>query len=190
MLTRDEPDVDFALALGADAYADLESGRWRRSEDVLRMVGRRVVVFHRASSSSASSSSSSAAAAAAGGGEGDDDDDEDEAGGPPRESGVARWSRRVDDGAYRGADGNGSNGDAGRSTSSIVVVRAPTLSGVSSTAARASSDVGALGGMLSAEVLEYVRRNRMYAFAEEEEEEEDEEEDEEGRGGKANRIAH
>jgi len=39
-------------------------------------------------------------------------------------------------------------------------------------------------------VLEYVRRNRMYAFAEEEEEEEDEEEDEEGRGGKANRIAH
>jgi nicotinic acid mononucleotide adenylyltransferase len=166
MLTRDEPDVDFALALGADAYADLSAGRWRRSEDILRMVGSRVVVFRR-------KSSSSAAAAGGGGGEGDDDDDDDddddEAEGPSRE-GVARWSRRVDDGV---GDANGNSADeAVRSPSSIMIVRIPTLSGVSSSAARATADVEALRGMLSAEVLEYVMRNRMYAFAEEEEKEE------------------
>ena len=167
MLTRDEPDVDFALALGADAYADLSAGRWRRSEDILRMVGSRVVVFCRKSSSS---SAAAAAAAAAGGGGGEGDDDDDEAEGPPREGVAARWSRRVDDGVGD-ADGNGAD-DAVRSPSSIMIVRVPTLSGVSSSAARATADVEALRGMLSAEVLEYVMRNRMYAFAAEEEKEE------------------
>ncbi|KAL3803749.1 hypothetical protein ACHAW5_004600 [Stephanodiscus triporus] len=47
MLTENEPDVDFALALGADAFVDLADGRWKRSEDVFRMVGHRVVVFRR-----------------------------------------------------------------------------------------------------------------------------------------------
>jgi nicotinic acid mononucleotide adenylyltransferase len=176
MLTRDEPDVDFALALGADAYADLSAGRWRRSEDILRMVGSRVVVFRR-------KSSSSAAAAGGGGGEGDDDDDEAE--GPPREGVAARRSWRVDDGV---GDANGKGADdAVRSPSSIMIVRVPTLSGVSSSAARATADVEALRGMLSAEVLEYVMRNRMYAFAAEEEKEEG---GGRGRGRvKVNRIA-
>ena len=176
MLTRDEPDVDFALALGADAYADLSAGRWRRSEDILRMVGSRVVVFRRKSSSSA---------AAAGGGGGGGDDDDDAAEGPPREGVAARRSRRVDDGVGD-ADGNGAD-DAVRSPSSIMIVRVPTLSGVSSSAARATADVEALRGMLSAEVLEYVMRNRMYAFAAEEEKEEG---GGEGEGGvKVNCIA-
>jgi hypothetical protein len=144
MLTNDEPDVDFVLALGADAFVDLASGRWGRTEDVFRMVGRRMVVFRRASSSSSSSSS--------GVGAEDDDDGDDTLRGC-----AARWSRPVVDGDD---DGRSS------SSSSIRIVRVPTLSGVSSSAARASADVAALGGMLSVDVLDYVRRHGMYAFAE------------------------
>jgi len=47
MLTKEAPDVDFTLALGADTFIDLASGKWRRTEDVFKMVGYRMVVFRR-----------------------------------------------------------------------------------------------------------------------------------------------
>ncbi|KAL9182366.1 hypothetical protein ACHAXT_013018 [Thalassiosira profunda] len=47
MLTKDEPDVDFTLALGADTFIDLASGKWRRTDDVINLVGRRMIVFRR-----------------------------------------------------------------------------------------------------------------------------------------------
>lgn len=47
MMTKDEPNVDFTLALGADTFIDLVNGKWRRSEDVLRLVDYRIVVFRR-----------------------------------------------------------------------------------------------------------------------------------------------
>jgi nicotinic acid mononucleotide adenylyltransferase len=47
MLTTDEPNVEFTLALGADTFVDLVNGKWRRSEDVLKLVEYRIVVFRR-----------------------------------------------------------------------------------------------------------------------------------------------
>lgn len=47
MLTDNEPDVDFTLALGADTFIDLASGKWRRTKDVFSSVGHRMVVFRR-----------------------------------------------------------------------------------------------------------------------------------------------
>lgn len=49
MLTNDEPDVNFSLALGADAFIDLASCKWKRTEDVFNLVGYRMVVFRRIS---------------------------------------------------------------------------------------------------------------------------------------------
>ncbi len=49
MLTTDEPEVDFTIALGADTFIDLASGKWKRTEDVFRLVGYRMVVFRRLS---------------------------------------------------------------------------------------------------------------------------------------------
>ena len=47
MLTTDAPDVDFTLALGTDTFIDLASGKWRRTEDVFKLVGYRMIVFRR-----------------------------------------------------------------------------------------------------------------------------------------------
>jgi nicotinic acid mononucleotide adenylyltransferase len=47
MLTTNEPNVDFTLALGADTFIDLASGKWRRTEDVFQLVGYRMIVFRR-----------------------------------------------------------------------------------------------------------------------------------------------
>lgn len=49
MLTSDEPGVDFTLALGADTFIDLARGKWRRTDDIFRLVGSRMVVFQRVS---------------------------------------------------------------------------------------------------------------------------------------------
>jgi len=44
MLTTDEPNVDFAIALGSDTFIDLASVKWKRTEDVFKLVGHRIVV--------------------------------------------------------------------------------------------------------------------------------------------------
>lgn len=49
MLTANEPEVDFTLALGADTFIDLANGKWRRTEEVFKLVGHRVIVFRRLS---------------------------------------------------------------------------------------------------------------------------------------------
>ncbi|KAL7476348.1 hypothetical protein ACHAW6_002218 [Cyclotella cf. meneghiniana] len=49
MLTSNEPEVDFTLALGADTFIDLANGKWRRTEEVFKHVGHRVIVFRRLS---------------------------------------------------------------------------------------------------------------------------------------------
>ena len=48
----------------------------------------------------------------------------------------------------------------------IRTIRIPTLSDVSSSAARGTSDLRVLRSMLSSDVLEYVRQNRMYSLGE------------------------
>lgn len=52
MLIHNEPDVDFTLALGADTFIDLASGKWRRTGDIFNLVGYRMIVFRRLSEES------------------------------------------------------------------------------------------------------------------------------------------
>jgi nicotinic acid mononucleotide adenylyltransferase len=47
MLTTNEPNVDFTLALGTDTFVDLASGKWRRTAEVFKLVGHRMIVFRR-----------------------------------------------------------------------------------------------------------------------------------------------
>ena len=47
MLTANEPNVDFTLALGTDTFVDLASGKWRRTAEVFKLVGHRMIVFRR-----------------------------------------------------------------------------------------------------------------------------------------------
>jgi len=47
MLHEEEPDTEFSFCLGADTFVDLTSLKWKRSSDVLRLLGGRLVVFAR-----------------------------------------------------------------------------------------------------------------------------------------------
>lgn len=49
MLISNEPEVNFTLALGADTFIDLANGKWRRGDEVIQLVGHRMVVFRRQS---------------------------------------------------------------------------------------------------------------------------------------------
>ena len=58
MLIEDEPDSDFSLALGTDTFVDLTCCKWRRSEDILRLINGRVLVINRKIENDAKISSS------------------------------------------------------------------------------------------------------------------------------------
>lgn len=129
MLISNEPDADFTLALGADTFIDLASGKWRRTEDVFKLVGYRMVVFHRLTEENDVQIS------------GDAGKDE------LLQQSVTKWQL------------------VNATQSSIRIIQIPILSNVSSSVVRRTSDETTLREMLSIEVLEYVKRNQMYALS-------------------------
>lgn len=47
MLYEEEPESEFSFCLGADTFVDLTSLKWKRSDDVLRLLKGRLFVFSR-----------------------------------------------------------------------------------------------------------------------------------------------
>ena len=127
MLTQNEPTIDFTLSLGTDTFIDLASGKWRRTEDVFKLVGYRIVVFQRKEEDSISNSTV-------------------EKNKRLQES-IAKWQL------------------INSTQSSIRVINIPTLTEVSSSAVRRSTDETALKKMISSEVLEYIQDKQMYALS-------------------------
>ena len=138
MLINDEPNVEFTLALGADTFIDLVNGKWRRSEDVLKLVDYRIVVFRRLSEEGSSSSS-----------------EEIKQQDAVKEC-IAKLQLRV---------------DSTKTSTAITVTQIPSATkreigvSVSSSAARNTTDETVLREILSADVLDYVKERKMYAFS-------------------------
>ena len=137
MLTADEPNVDFTWALGADTFIDLASGKWRRTEDVFQMVGYRMVVFRRLQENHDGCINKNEQQQ-----NGSEDLDR------KLQESIAKWQL------------------INSTQSSIRVVQIPTLSNVSSSAVRRSSDVALLKEMVSSDVLDYMQQHRMYSLSE------------------------
>lgn len=131
MLIHNEPDVDFTLALGADTFIDLASGKWRRTEDIFHLVGYRMVVFRRLSEEESNNNNN--------------DDDGGKKKDELLQESVAKYSTTQ--------------------SSSIKIIEIPTLSSVSSSAVRRTTDETILKEMLSSNVLDYIRQNQMYSFS-------------------------
>ncbi len=136
MLINDESNIEFTLALGADTFIDLVSGKWRRSEEVLKLVEYRIVVFRRLSEEDDASSV-----------EIQQHDKVKEC--------ISKLQQRVDL----------------KTPPAITVTEIPTDTksemgvSVSSSAARNTTDEALLREILSADVLEYIRERKMYAFS-------------------------
>jgi len=137
MLITDEPNLEFTLALGADTFIDLVNGKWRRSEDVLQLVEYRIVVFRRLVEEDNASSE-----------ELKQHDEVKEC--------IAKLQQRV---------------DSTTATTTITVTQIPSATksdigvSVSSSAARNTTDETVLREILSADVLDYIRERKMYAFS-------------------------
>ena len=139
-MTTDEPNVDFTLALGADTFIDLVNGKWRRSEDVLRLVDYRIVVFRRLMK---------------------EDDDESEQLKQQSDNDVqeciAKLRQRVQSTKSQLAI---------RVTQIPTATNLMRGVSVSSSAARCTTDEVLLRQILSDDVLNFIKEKRMYAFSE------------------------
>lgn len=116
MLMEEEPNTDFSFCLGGDTFMDLATFKWRRSKDVLKLLGGRLVVLFRRGMS------------------------EDE------------LRERV-------AEVNATD-----AMNNIRLLEIPALRQVSSSMVRLTSREEALSHMVSPAVLDYIRRNNLYAF--------------------------
>ena len=163
MLIENEPDVDFTWAIGEDAFIDLASGKWKRAEDIFRLLGHRIVVFRRSIHySNKNAVDEDGIKELPTNNNNNNDNNETE---QILRDCVAKWSLHRPIGGTAGL-----NGEAGltssSSSSSIKLVHVPTLSSnVSSSAARATIDETILNTMLSNNVLDYIRHHCMYSFS-------------------------
>ena len=141
MLIAQEPDSDFTLALGADTFLDLTDWKWRRSKDVIELVGGRILVIYRIL---------------------------EENFGEERafETRLQRrlellnkecWEPRKDGNGHGTVyDCSGLNG--------AMLIRIPSLSVTASSLVRCTVDEASLSTMLTPKVLAYIKQKKMYAF--------------------------
>ena len=146
MLTTDEPNLEFTLALGADTFIDLVNGKWRRSEDVFKLVEYRIVVFRRSIEEDNNNNASLSEELK------QHDDEVQEC--------IAKLQQRV------------KNSTSTKTTKpGITVTQIPTATisntgvSVSSSTARNTTDETVLREILSADILNYIREGKMYAFS-------------------------
>lgn len=139
MLINEEPNIEFTLALGADTFIDLVNGKWRRSEEVLKLVEYRIVVFRRLTEEDNASSSS------------EEIQQHDEV-----KKCISKLQQRVDSTTTPAAITVTQIPSATKSEMGV---------SVSSSAARNTTDEALLREILSADVLGYIRERKMYAFS-------------------------
>jgi len=146
MVTHHEPTVDFTLALGTDTFIDLASGKWRRTEDVFRLVNYRMVVFRRLL-------------------ENEEEDNGGSDNSMERKSKEKERKLRECIGKWQHQQHLMMDSTSQSASATIRIIQIPTLSNVSSSAVRRSTDVSILRGMLSGDVLEYIQQHQMYSFS-------------------------
>jgi nicotinic acid mononucleotide adenylyltransferase len=165
MLIENEPDVDFTWAIGEDAFIDLACGKWKRAEDIFKLLGHRIVVFRRSlhdNNNNDNDNEDKAKELLTNNNNNNNDNEEMER---ILQDCVTKWSLHPP--IVNTVGLNIENGLTSPSSSSIKLVHVPTLSSnVSSSAARATNDETILNTLLSNNVLDYIRHHCMYSFSE------------------------
>ena len=146
MLTTNEPNVDFTLALGSDTFVDLASRKWKRTEDIFKLIGHRLVVFRRKREVLGHEGNNNEHAAPM----------------TAEDAGLLYENEKLlQDFIAKWQIINPST-----QSSSIKHVCIPTLTNVSSSAVRQSTDEQGLRDMVSQSVLDYIIEHKLYAFSE------------------------
>jgi nicotinic acid mononucleotide adenylyltransferase len=170
MLTADEPNVDFTLALGSDTFIDLARGKWKRTEDVFKLVGHRIVVFRRKGTRKVVDGNGGATTSAE---EANNDYAAAATSAAADISMVEKNTTYEDDELFQELIAKWQIINPTTHSTSIHVVCIPTsLTNVSSSAARQCTNLQDLKEMVSQSVLDYIVEHKLYAFSEHQEEKE------------------
>ena len=135
MLLEEEPNTDFSFALGADTFMDLTTLKWKRSIDLLDLVGSRLMVIYRQVEEEQSRYC---------------------------EQDLLQRIDKVNKGACK-SQANGS--DAGTNGGPAMLLNIPSLEAISSSMARTTTDEATLKKLLEPKVLQYIKQRQLYAFA-------------------------
>ena len=136
MLLDEEPNASFSFALGADTFMDLTTFKWRRSHDVLDLVGGRLMVIYRQTESAESRYC---------------------------EKDLQKRIDMVNKERRHEARGHGEG--AAPSAGGPAMLLQPDLQAISSSLARSTTDEAQLELLLEPKVLQYIKEKGFYAFA-------------------------
>ena len=135
MLLDEEPNTNVSFALGADTFMDLTTFKWRRSHDVLDLVGGRLMVIYRQTESAESRYCEK------------------------------DLQNRIDMvNKERCHDAKGHEEGAASPDGPAMLLK-PDLRAISSSLARSTTDEAQLELLLEPKVLQYIKEKGFYAFA-------------------------
>ena len=149
MLMEREPETDFSFALGADTFMDLTDYKWKRSRDVTDLLHSRLMVIYRTMPSSTSFSRSH--------------DSKREL---SREDLLERINMINERQRAKDAASSVTPTQPQADPHSFArLLELSTLDATSSSEARSTLDETALRRLVAPGVLEYIKANRLYQFA-------------------------
>jgi nicotinic acid mononucleotide adenylyltransferase len=148
ILLPQEPDTDFYLALGADTFMDLTSGKWKRAKEIIHRIQGRMVVFQRWVDATGILNQVQTQPLVSE---------------PQLRERIHQVQDSLQDPAMEGMESRDRIGsDLLRFP---LWIHIPNLSAVSSSLARSMDREDSLGRIVSSQVLSYVKEQALYTFA-------------------------
>ena len=135
MLLEEEPNTEFSFALGADTFMDLTTFKWRRSHDLLDLVGSRLMVIYRQV--------------------------EKEQSRYCEKDLLERIDKVNKEGCESESKGTCADTDGGPA----MLLNISSLEAISSSMARKTTDETTLKMLLEFKVLQFIKQRQFYAFA-------------------------
>lgn len=155
MFIMDEPDTLFTLTLGRDTFMDLTDWKWRRSRDILSLLEGRLLVIHRLQEGSLASSSTNSSLEK-------EKHNLDELNLQELKKRVDQTNKELNVVGHKCSDLQKDTEAIGP----IKVIQIPTLSDVSSSLVRTTTDKSLLLNLVTTSVLEYISSHQLYGFNE------------------------
>ena len=135
MLLEEEPTTEFSFALGADTFMDLTTLKWKRSKDVMDLVGSRLMVIYRQVEEEHSRFCE------------------------------LDLLHRIDEVNKEACKSQSNGSDAGTNGGPAMLLNIPSLEAISSSMARTTTDEATLKILLEPKVLQYIKQRQLYCFA-------------------------
>jgi nicotinic acid mononucleotide adenylyltransferase len=156
MLIENESNTDFTMAMGSDTFKNLVDQKWKRSDDIIKLLNGRIIVFVRKFNNDDKNTN-----------DGTNEQLQFENVNEKMRSDLKHYINKFNQKFLDSEDDIEMKKNKLKNTSSVKLLEVPSLTSISSTSIRSTTaeNIDKLQKALHPDVVEYIMKNKMYGFS-------------------------